>query len=278
MTTITAAKSGSLPSSSTAKPPVRSAQTPACDALEAILRVRAYVRRDSEQLLDNWRAAIALPAYRPSADNLARYLALRRHDLSDLQPTLSALGLSSLGRCEGHVMANLDAVVAALSRICGAAAEPFPATDVWSEGRRLLAAQRDALFGQENNATAIMVTLPSEAATDPALVETFVAAGLVCARINCAHDDEPAWAAMVKHVRQAAKKLGRDCKILMDLPGPKCRIEAVWPEKPERVRIGDCFRLTFLPCQPSADGMPVVEVSFPQVVANLPLQAQVLDR
>ena len=172
-------------------------------------------------------------------------------------------------------MANLDAVAAALSRICGADGEPFPDADVWSEGERLLAAQRRALFGQENRATAIMVTLPTEAASDPALVETFVATGLDCARINCAHDDEQAWVAMVKHVRQAAKKFGRDCKILMDLPGPKCRVETLWPKKPERIHVGECFRLAVSPGQANVAAMPVVTVGFPEVVANLPLQAQV---
>jgi pyruvate kinase len=275
MTSASATKSHPLSSPSPATVPIQSAEACAREALDAIVRVRESVRRESEQLLNNWRDAIALPAYRPSAKNLARYLALRRHDLSDLQPALSALGLSSLGRCEGHVMANLDAVAAALSRICGAGAEPFPAADVWSEGGRLLAAQRRALFGRENKATAIMVTLPSEAASDAALVETFVAAGLDCARINCAHDDERAWAAMVGHVGRAAKKFGRDCKILMDLPGPKCRIETLWPKKPERVHVGDCFRLAVSPGEADAGSMPVVTVGFTEVVARLPLQAQV---
>ncbi|MGO4872263.1 MAG: pyruvate kinase [Roseiarcus sp.] len=275
MTTISATNSDQLPPPSPAPVPAPTAQTSAREALEAILLVREDVRRESERLLKSWRDAIALSAYRPSAKNLARYLALRRHDLSDLQPTLSALGLSSLGRCEGHVMANLDAVAAALSRICGADGEPFPDADVWSEGERLLAAQRRALFGQENRATAIMVTLPTEAASDPALVETFVATGLDCARINCAHDDEQAWVAMVKHVRQAAKKFGRDCKILMDLPGPKCRVETLWPKKPERIHVGECFRLAVSPGQANVAAMPVVTVGFPEVVANLPLQAQV---
>jgi pyruvate kinase len=275
MATSSVTKSDPLASPPAATIPVQSAEASAREALDAILNIREGVRRETEQLLESWRAAIALPAYRPSAKNLARYLALRRHDLSDLQPTLSALGLSSLGRCESHVMANLDAVAAALSRICGVGAESFPAADVWSEGERFLAAQRRALFGRGDNSAAIMVTLPSEAASDAALVETFVAAGLNCARINCAHDDARAWAAMVRHVRRAAKKLGRDCKILMDLPGPKCRIETLWPKNPERVHVGDCFRLAVAPVEAGLGGMPVVTVGFPDVVARLPLQARV---
>jgi pyruvate kinase len=49
------------------------------------------------------------PAQRKSAYNLVHYLALRRIDLRSLQPRLTARGLSSLGRSEAHVMANLDA-------------------------------------------------------------------------------------------------------------------------------------------------------------------------
>ena len=46
-----------------------------------------------------------------SARNLIHYLALRRRDLRPLQTRLTALGLSSLGRSEAHVMATLDAVL-----------------------------------------------------------------------------------------------------------------------------------------------------------------------
>lgn len=250
-------------------------QAAARAALEVIARVREDVEHDAERLLQSWRAAIALPAYRASALNLARYLALRRHDLSDLQPALSALGLSSLGRCEGHVMANIDAVVAALTRICGVEPQPFPPAELWGEGERRLAEQGRALFARDDGATAIMVTLPSEAASDPALVASYVAAGMNCARINCAHDDAQAWAAMVRHVGQAAKTFGRPCKILMDMPGPKCRVETLRPKKPERLQVGDRFRLAVSTDQANDSDMPVVTISFPDVVARLPLEAQV---
>src|SRR5262245_11555791 len=42
-----------------------------------------------------------------SATNLLHYLALRRHDLRDIQVRLAAHGLSSLGRAESHVRANV---------------------------------------------------------------------------------------------------------------------------------------------------------------------------
>ena len=45
--------------------------------------------------------------HRTDAVNLLHYLALRRHDEHDLQRRLTELGLSSLGRCEPHVMASV---------------------------------------------------------------------------------------------------------------------------------------------------------------------------
>jgi hypothetical protein len=54
------------------------------------------------------------PKYRESARNLVHYLALRVHDLRPVQEQLAWLGLSSLGRSESHVLANLDKVLGIL--------------------------------------------------------------------------------------------------------------------------------------------------------------------
>ena len=148
-------------------PPDAAAPPGATAARAAIASLRERVRRESDRLVGGWRDAIARDDFLPSARNLADYLALRREDLSALQADLSALGLSSLGRCESHVMANLDAVAAALARLCGDAPEPFPDPELWSEGARRLREQRRVLFGRGGGA-AIMVTLPSEAASDSA--------------------------------------------------------------------------------------------------------------
>lgn len=48
----------------------------------------------------------------PSLRNLVHYLALRAEDIRDLQLELGNLGLSSLGRAEGHVLASIEAVLA----------------------------------------------------------------------------------------------------------------------------------------------------------------------
>ncbi len=43
--------------------------------------------------------------------NLLHYLALRQHDVSELQGDLGALGLSRLGRAEPHVLASVHAIL-----------------------------------------------------------------------------------------------------------------------------------------------------------------------
>jgi pyruvate kinase len=44
-----------------------------------------------------------------------------------------------------------------------------------------------------------------------------------CARINCAHDDAESWAKMIHNVQTANAQLKKNCKITMDLGGPKLR-------------------------------------------------------
>ena len=132
------------------------------------------------------------PSYRASARNLLHYLALRRRDLRPLQLRLTALGLSSLGRAESHVLANVDTVLDVLRRLARRAGNDAPeegAVD-FAEGQRLLAEHTNALLGPATpgRTVRIMVTMPTEAVTDPDLVREMLVAGMDCMRINCAHD------------------------------------------------------------------------------------------
>src|SRR5215470_8352486 len=61
------------------------------------------------------------PGYAASARNLVHYLALRRFDLRPVQERLARLGVSSLGRSESHVLANVDKVLGVLHRLAGRA-------------------------------------------------------------------------------------------------------------------------------------------------------------
>ncbi len=115
-----------------------------------------------------------------------------------------------------------------------------------------------------------MATLPSEAASDPELARALMEAGMDCARINCAHDDAAAWRAMAAHVRRAAEETGRACRILMDVAGPKCRIEAVRAPGKPRVRRGDRFALVADGAADGSDAREIsVAISFPEFLADL---------
>ena len=93
------------------------------------------------------------------------------------------------------------------------------------KGSRLLRSNAKALLGYRSRGrrTRIMVTLPSEAAHNYQMVKQMISAGMNCARVNCAHDGPEEWMKMIAHVRKAAKKLKKNCKIAMDLGGPKIR-------------------------------------------------------
>lgn len=147
------------------------------------------------------------PAHRASAINLMHYLAMRGMDLRDLQERLALIGVSSLGRAETHVLANVDKVLGILHLLVGrpwvSLKQDEPAGQ--HSGAARLTIHAEALFGApppERNVR-IMVTLPSEAAVDDLLVESLVAAGMNIARINCAHDDAAEWVAMAKRVHRA---------------------------------------------------------------------------
>lgn len=173
------------------------------------------------------------PRYRPSARNLAHYLALRQSDRRPLQEWLASVGLSSLGRAESHVLANLDKVLGILHRLTG---QPWenrsrdePVGIVSSQ--RLLEKHTAELLGAPppGRSVRIMVTLPAEAAGDFGLVRRLVDSGMDIARINCAHDGPAEWKAMAANVRRAARGLRRPVKILMDLGGPKLRTGSIAP-------------------------------------------------
>jgi pyruvate kinase len=92
-------------------------QTPQA-LLEAVQMLRQDVLTNGEALVSPWLPIIGRASFLDSARNLASYLALRRHDLRDLQLALMRWGLSSLGRSESRVQAALDAVVATLGALC----------------------------------------------------------------------------------------------------------------------------------------------------------------
>jgi pyruvate kinase len=211
-------------------------RTTAPSELERALHPLEEVRADMLERERRLEPLVAdLPAAaRPSARNLIHYLALRLRDMEPVQRVLAGHGLSSLGRAEPHVLANLQAVLRVLRCVVGGPSpdgeEPAPPVG-FEEGEKLRRERTAALFGRAppNRSVRIMATLPPEAASTYALVRGLVAGGMDCARINCAHDGPEAWERMIRNVRRAGQELDRPCAVLMDVSGPRLRTGAMEP-------------------------------------------------
>jgi pyruvate kinase len=118
-----------------------------------------------------------------------------------------------------------------------------------------------------------MVTMPSEAAREPDLVEELLAAGMDVMRVNCAHDDVEAWLAMIGHLRRAEGRQGRSCRVYADLAGPKLRTGPLAPSgqvmklRPHRDIRGQVLapaRVRLLPSHaPAQAGEPVAVATVP---------------
>jgi pyruvate kinase len=164
-----------------------------------------------------------------SCDNLLAYLVVRDHDLQELQLELADLGLSSLGRLEGSVLASLQHVMSHVGAV--PPETPLSVPDL-KRAHSLLAQRSRALLGRPRvtRRTRIMVTLDATIIHQSDLLERLLLEGMDIARINCAHDSAAEWAQIIKSIRHAEDRLTgagqsveRRCRILMDLAGPKVR-------------------------------------------------------
>jgi pyruvate kinase len=164
-----------------------------------------------------------------SRDNLLAYLALRGRDLQEVQLALAAEGLSSLGRLESAVLTSVRQVLKRLG-------VSVPYTDLHAptveQARTLLAQRSRTLLGRPRagRVTRIMVTLDASVIAQADLLEQLLLQGMDIARINCAHDSSREWTMIIEAIGQAEERLqrkgqpvGRKCRILMDLGGPKVR-------------------------------------------------------
>lgn len=182
--------------------------------LETALVHEASVR---SSLLENVE-----PDQKASAINLIHYIALRKNDLRPLQDKLHNLGLSSLSSSESHTLFQLRAVKQWLS---GTPYYGSPDDIDASMARALMQRQAMRLFGQRtiNDIPHIMVTLDARMVDDISLMSQFLNEGMSLARINCAHDDEATWLALITTLKSAMALTGASCRIYMDLAGPKLR-------------------------------------------------------
>lgn len=172
------------------------------------------------------------PAFVESARNLLHYRAMRSRDMRDLQVELGYMGLSRLAKAESHVMASLLTNKAVLKGFLSEGKRKIPKAPLSiKKSHRLLNEHTISLLGYRSRGrrTRIMVTLPTEAAHNYELVHGMVSQGMNIARINCAHDGPEIWQQMIDHVRTAGKRLQRNCKVAMDLGGPKIRTGSMEP-------------------------------------------------
>ncbi|MCA1971389.1 MAG: hypothetical protein LDL44_00995 [Caenispirillum sp.] len=231
---------------------------------EELAAVRAEIEAAGERTLARWAPRLERDGFEASARNLAYFLALRGSDRTDLQRRLRRRGLSTLGRSEGHVVQNLKAVEATL-------AGRDPDVEVagrfqWSRER--LQANTTELFGRRpaDRATRILVTLSPDLGTDVARLRALIDLGMNAVRINCAHDDPATWQRMADTAREAARAVGADVRVLMDLAGPKIRTTAVRLPKGHRVGVGDRMRLRRAPDAPAPEDVASFACTLPEAL------------
>lgn len=234
------------------------AETHAC--LVAIAHELVALEARLCALEDDMRRPIerVAPGWRGSAKNLVHYIALRQHDLRELQVQLSRRGLSSLGRSESFVMASVLEVSERAHEALALRGDDAAARQLSSLEERRSAAMsletatyylhqhtRDVLGPRpEDRHIYIMVTAPSAKEADRAWMAKMLHSGMNVLRINCAHEGEREWDAMTRALGDAMRETGKECRLHMDLAGPKIRTGhiagarhiATW--KPARDEIG----------------------------------------
>src|SRR3954452_13566041 len=90
--------------------------------------------------------------------------------------------------------------------------------------------------------TKIVATI-GPASESPEMLGRLIRAGMNVARLNFSHGSPSKHAEVIRHIREAAREIGRRVAIMADLPGPKLRLGKIDPE-PVQLRVGDPFTLT----------------------------------
>jgi len=168
------------------------------------------------------------PKYSQSAKNLVHYLALRSFNINIFQEKLEEIGLPITLESQNNILyglLNFRTIINSLlkNEIFDEEKKHLNNKDV----KKFLKRNSKALFGKIKNKrkTAILVTQPLEAASNKKFTKSLLKQGMDCARINCAHDDEIIWKQIIDNIRVHEK----DCKIMMDLGGPKLRTGKMRP-------------------------------------------------
>lgn len=187
------------------------------------------------------------PNYREGAKNLIHYLAFRSFDIDIFQKKLNNIGLPNTTSSESSVLFNLTifkTIINHLLHIEDVTPKKQYITNI--ESKEFLKNNSAALFGKtpNNRRTRILVTQPSEAANDIQFTQNLIQLGMDCARVNCAHDTTVEWKKIIDNI----KRTKSDCKVMMDLGGPKLRTGKMKPGhkvihiKPKRNTLGQVIK------------------------------------
>lgn len=166
--------------------------------------------------------------FKLSGSNLIHYLVLRSSEIREAQEFLHHMGLSSLTNSESHTLAQVISVLHWLNRETSPLRLPSCDFETASKLRLIHAEQLLGVFPIQDRPH-IMVTFSVELMEDRMLVEEMLNEGMSVVRINCAHDNPEIWLQMIQVLKKAIAKTGRNCKVYMDLGGPKIRIRSIDP-------------------------------------------------
>lgn len=95
-----------------------------------------------------------------------------------------------------------------------------------------------AIFDIHDDSPKIVATLGPASSTIEDL-KKMIEAGLSMARVNASHGDHEHHRQLIANVRAAAKEMGREVKILVDLQGPKIRVDKL--EEPLNLIAGETW-------------------------------------
>ncbi len=177
-----------------------------------------------------------------STTNMYQYLKFRSIDSRALQEKLVKLGLSSLGRSQPHILDSVNQVIIILSKLKNLGYDDIDnpldydrAYDIFQENLKIFG--DDHKYHKDSFRTNIMVTLPSEAASDKKLIPSLYKSGAQTFRINTAHDKLTSWKKMAKIIDSIDAKEEQKPKIYVDLAGPKIRTSQTTRTK-QAIKIG----------------------------------------
>lgn len=121
--------------------------------------------------------------------------------------------------------------------------------------------------------TKIIFTI-GPATESPAMLETLIRAGADVCRINMAHATHDWTRQIVKNIREASERAGRDIAIMMDVKGPEIRTGDV--PAPLELKPGEVFDFTVRPDPENSEEVRSVDVNYRDLVNDISVGDMVL--